>query len=192
MKEVITPENTRLFAEQRIEENVRHDFVVNRKVPVATSDIPRGAPFDLGCEFHDLLYRIADRKALSARERKFLPWLVTCRDALRENGAGYLEPEVEMEAGRNLPKGRCDLIAHGGPAELGVIEVKVVNTLPDEPSDAHLLQMSGYAVLAEEVYAKRRIWAALAYVSLRERRVRLFCHKGTRRLRGISRHLIAA
>lgn len=192
MKEVITPENTRLFAEQRIEENVRHDFVVNRKVPVATSDIPRGAPFDLGCEFHDLLYRIADRKALSARERKFLPWLVTCRDALRENGAGYLEPEVELEAGINLPKGRCDLMAHGGLAELGIIEVKVVGHLPAEPEDAHLLQVAGYAVLAEEVYDEHRIWAAVAYVSFRQRQVRLFVHKGTGRLRGITRDLIAA
>lgn len=192
MLEKITDKNIRRFAKQRISEDIHHDFVLNRTVPVSRGEIPSGTPFDLGCEFHGLLYRISDRKPLTARERKLLPWLVTCRDALRENGAGYLEPEVEMEAGRNLPKGRCDLIAHGGPAELGVIEVKVVNTLPDEPSDAHLLQMSGYAVLAEEVYAKRRIWAALAYVSLRERRVRLFCHKGTRRLRGISRHLIAA
>ena len=192
MLEKITDKNIRRFAEQRIEENVRHDFVVNRKVSVATSDIPRGAPLDLGCEFHALLYRIADRKALSARERKLMPWLAACREALRENGAGYLEPEVELEGGKNLPKGRCDLMAHGGLAELGIIEVKVVGHLPAEPEDAHLLQLAGYAVLAEEVYDEHRIWAAVAYVSLRQRQVRLFVHKGTRRLRAISRYLIAA
>ena len=192
MLEKITDKNTRLFAERRISENVHHDFVVHRTVPVSPSEIPSGTPLVLGREFHDLLYRISDRKPLTARERKLLPWLVTCRDALRENGAGYLEPEVELEAGSNLPRGRCDLMAHGGLAELGIIEVKVVGHLPAEPEDAHLLQLAGYAVLAEEVYDEHRIWAAVAYVSLRERQIRLFVHKGTGRLRGISRHLIAA
>lgn len=192
MLEKITDKNIRLFTEQRISKNVHHDFVVNRTVPVAANDIPSGTPFHLGCEFHDLLYRISDRKALDDRERQLLPWLATCRDALRERGAKHLDPEVKLEGGDRLPKGRCDLIAHGGLAELGVIEVKVVGSLPEEPADAHLLQVSGYAVLAEDAYDEHRIWAAVAYVSLRERQVRLFVHKGTGRLRGIARPLLAA
>ncbi len=192
MLEKITEKNIRLFTEQRIAENVRHDFVVNRSVPVQTSDIPSGTSFHLGCEFHDLLYRISDRETLDARERMLLPWLATVRNALRERGAGRLEPEVELEGCDHLPNGRCDLIAHGGLAELGVIEVKVVGSLPDEPADAHLLQVAGYAVLAEDVYDEHRIWAAVAYVSLRERQVRLFVHKGTGRLRGIARPLLAS
>lgn len=192
MKEVITPKNTRLFAEQRIEENVHHDFVVTREVSVAEHNVPQGNMTKLGQAFHELLKRLRDRNPLSADEKKMLPWLAAMRAALREVGAQRLEPEINLPGSGRLTKGRCDTIVHGGLATLGAVEVKVVDDLPSEPKEDHLFQASGYAVLAECAFTEHRIWVAVVYVSFRKRKVRIFYHKGSGRLRGIVRDVLAA
>lgn len=192
MKEVITPKNVRLFSHARISENVHHDFVVTREVSVSERNVPVGTTTELGNAFHELLKRLCDRNPLSEDERQLLPWLSTARAALRQVGATRLSPEINLPGIGKLTKGRCDTIARGGLAELGTIEFKVLDALPNEPRDAHLFQASGYAVLVEEAFCEHRIWLAVVYVSFRERRIRIFFHKGSGRLRGIVRDVLAA
>ncbi|KAB2911320.1 MAG: hypothetical protein F9K30_21805 [Dechloromonas sp.] len=192
MKEVITQKNVRLFSQARILENVRHDFVVTREVSVAEHNVPQGNMTKLGQAFHELLKRLRDRNPLSADEKKMLPWLATMRVALREVGAQRLDPEINLPGSGRLTNGRCDTIVHGGLAALGTVEVKVVDDLPGEPKEDHLFQIAGYAVLAECAFTEHRIWVAVAYVSFRKRKVRIFFHRGSSRLRGIVRDVLAA
>ncbi|WP_145928623.1 hypothetical protein OH491_03695 [Termitidicoccus mucosus] len=139
-------------------------------------------PYFLGCRFHALLRRVRDHSPLSANEKAMLPWLSALRAELRGLGVRYLEPEVRLAGANGLPGGICDLVATGGLARRGAIEVKVTDAVPDEPEAGHLLQVGGYAELLGHRSMTGAVWAALAYVSFREARVRVFAYRDAREL----------
>ena len=70
-------------------------------------------------------------------------------------------------------------MADGGYAPCGAIEIKVVERLPALPLGEHVLQVAGYSSLLRQNRASRSVWAALAYVSFRESKVRHFAFLNT-------------
>jgi len=162
-----------------------------------TVDVPRGIesplsgadPYFLGCQFHALLKRVSDRERLSDQEKLLLPWLNALRTTLRSMGVGKLDPSVRFRSAHGIPKGQPDLIADGGPRSKGVIELKVVYSIPTQPEHEHLLQVGGYAAHLSSSSRFRHPWASLVYASFREAKLRFFIFDDTRPLVTKSRSL---
>lgn len=162
-----------------------------------TVDVPRGIasplsdadPYFLGCQFHALLKRISDRDRLSAQEKLLLPWLNTLRTTFRSMGVRKLDPSVRFRGVNGIPNGEPDLIADGGPRSKGVIELKVVYSIPAQPDHEHLLQVGGYAAHLASSSRFSYPWASLVYASFREAELRVFIFDDTRSLVRKSRSL---
>jgi hypothetical protein len=188
--------NTRILSSHSLAvavEGLNPDQILTRRVqPCRAVDFNQANTFELGCRFHDLLKRIGDHGPLSKSEKQMLPWLDAIRAELRGIGVAFIEPEVSLCASSGLPAGRVDLLMHGGPCAIGVGEVKVVSTLPEEPSAASMVQLAGYAELLASGQQRPRVWAAVILVCFREMKVRCFVHKGSTFMRNRVRPLLAA
>lgn len=119
-------------------------------------------------------------------------WLSSLRDLLRNNGVSFLEPEVKFEARDDFPGGVVDLVVHGGLSPLGAVETKVVDVLPSEPRPAHVLQLAGYEELISRHTGEWRLWGAVAYLCMREGKIRVFAYRRVNLLRRAARQLLAA
>lgn len=158
------------------------------KHPLRTTE----SNFRIGCRLHSLFERIADHGPLSRREKALLPWMTSLRNELRSIGVRFIEPEVAISDDTGFPSGRCDLLVHGGPAAMGVIEIKVTDA--SEPSAASILQLGGYLSLVDGLRERgaRDPWGAIAHASMREGCWRLFVFRHTDGLRNAACELLAA
>lgn len=162
-----------------------------------TVDIPQGNdgplasadPYFLGCRFHAFLKRMVDSDPLSDQEKLLLPSLNSLRITFRNMGVGKLDPMVRFNGERGIPCGEPDLIANGGPRSKGVIELKVVRTLPDRPVHEHLLQIGAYAAHIALRSRFNHPWASVVYASFHEAKLRFFVFNDTRALVRKSRML---
>ena len=141
-----------------------------------TASLASLTTYTLGCRFHALLRRVADHGPLTTEEKLMLPWLNALRGQLRVMGAEHFDPLMHFSSANGLPSGEPDLVVQGGPRKHGVIEVKVVERLPSDPAQEHLLQVGAYTAHMSNKQGIRRTWAALAYVSFREAKITFFIY----------------
>ena len=194
MTNLITKSTARQFTAALSNAGIKHDSVETRKIP-AYEPIPAGTNYELGCRFHNLLLRIRDRSAMSPEEKELLPWLNEVRQALRDQGVAFFEPEVSLSSDCGLPGGRCDLLLHcdqRAPSSVGVAEIKICDSLPEDARPADLLQVAGYSAHAANAFSGLSPWTVVVYVSFRSRRIRLFTHQSSKGLRRAALALLAA
>ena len=161
-------------------------------VPSGVAAVPDD-PFGAGCRFHHLLRRMRDTGPLSAEEKTYLPWLSALRAGLRSIGARHIEPEVPLHCLGSVPAGICDLRVDGGPADRGIVEVKVVAELPTvTPRMRDVVQLSAYVALSRRPWRRRSVWGAITYVSFRDRVVRLFVYEDAAAMERSAEHMFAA
>lgn len=185
----ITPHITIQFAALLHDRDLQPDAVWNARV---SPDCSGRTAFALGCQFHDVLLRLRDRDQLNRSEREMMHWLSTLRDLLRDKGVSFLEPEVQFKGVDAFPGGIVDLLVHGGLSPLGAVETKVVDRLPCEPRAEHLLQLAGYEELISLHTGEWRLWGAVAYLCMREGKIRVFAYRRVNLLRRAARQLLAA
>ena len=150
-------------------------------------------PWRAGVSFHHLLERWTDDVRLTREEQALLPWIKACRSLLTELGVGHVQTEASLAAFRDMPHGVCDILTKGGPARLGVIEAKVVTTgSVEHPRERDLAQLGAYCHLAARHRDYDQVWAAMVYVELQQRRVRLFGFESARSLIFKTTALLAA
>ncbi len=131
-------------------------------------------PLTAGNAFAALLERMGDNAPLSQEEKAYLPWMVTLRKMVWDLGAWQMDIESPLDALGNVPRGVCDLLVHGGPQRRGVIEVKVVSRGSVLiPRGRDLAQVGAYARLIAGKGSFDRVFAAIAYIELETRLVRL-------------------
>ena len=161
-------------------------------VPPGMAAVPDD-PFGAGCRFHHLLRRMSDTGPLSSEEKTYLPWLSALRTGLRAIGARRIEPEVPLHRLGSVPAGICDLRVAGGPASRGIVEVKVVTELPTTaPRTKDIVQLSAYVALSRRPWRRSSVWGAIAYVSFRDRVVRLFVFEDAASMEKSAERLFAA
>jgi len=169
---------------------------IERTSPVETTPLELLVPADplaAGTAFHRLLTRMQDRNPLSNHEKALLPWLTALRGQLRQLGVRQMDAEAELCPFRETPHGVCDLLVTGGPAPQGVIEVKVVaKGSVASPRDRDLAQLGAYARLVARNRDYKQVWAGVAYVELRHRRVKLYGYSNVRKLVFDTADLLAA
>lgn len=88
---------------------------------------------------------------------------------LGEQGIDGILPELPLQ--NDKMRGVCDLLTRGGPRERGLVEWKICNALPSAARPSAVLQLGLYACLAEN---SERIWGAIAYICIRQRKIRIF------------------
>lgn len=91
----------------------------------------------------------------------------------------------------DLPGGEPDVVVHGGPQKLGVIEVKVVDQLPSRPAHEHLLQVGAYAAHVARGDCFSHPWAGVVYVSFKRAQLDLFVYHDASSMARKSRALLA-
>lgn len=161
-------------------------------VPPGVAAVPDDT-FGAGCHFHALLRRMADNDPLSTEEKTYLPWLSALRTGLRSIGARRIEPEVPLHCLGSVPAGVCDLRVGGGPADRGIVEVKVVTELPTTaPRTKDIVQLAAYVALSVNPWRRRSVWGAIAYVSFRDQVVRLFVFEDAATMGESAERLFAA
>lgn len=134
-----------------------------------------GNAFADGCRLHDQLAAGGSHPVVGA----------ICHEC-RKRGARVVRAERSLASWCDTPSGRADIVATG-PGVIGVVELKVVAQLPDEPRSRDALQLGGYVALAAHWSNQlQRAWALLAYVDLDAGRLRLFEFRG-RELRELVR-----
>lgn len=176
----------------------QYDALPGEVSPSSTYEIPvPGAPvfrhssaFLDGCRLHELLQRMGDTGPLSAMEKRYLPWMSALRTKLRELGVRRIEAEQPLSRWNGIPGGVCDLHLHGGPTPEGVLELKVVSYLPETPLVKDLVQVGAYAALAD-VRTYDRVWAGLAYATIKDAHIRLFLFSDVAALTGNASELFA-
>jgi hypothetical protein len=106
-------------------------------------------------------------------EHAFYPYVRVIRDWLTDDGVTRFYSEWEFRYAR-IP-GKCDLLVTGGPNCRGVVEVKLVNHLPETAPTDDACQLALYVRDAADRYHDyHRFWGAIAYVAPSERAVRVF------------------
>jgi hypothetical protein len=140
-------------------------------------------PLTAGIDFASLLERMGDNKPLSPEEKAYLPWMAALRKMVWDLGAWQMEIESPLGALGSVPQGICDLLVYGGPQRRGVIEVKVLTRGSVKiPRGRDLTQVGAYARLVAGKGSFDRVFAAVAYVELEARVVRLFGVSNAREL----------
>lgn len=158
------------------------DRVLDRPIHNGGTRLAAWSTFRAGCVLHATLRRLGDARALSSHERLVWPYIAELRRALVSFGVHSIAVEQSLDRWAGLPGGTCDLLVKGGLAERGIIEVKVVQRLPAAPRPQGLAQAGGYLRLAARRESFERWWGAVAYIAVRDRRLRLFAYEDTRRL----------
>jgi len=140
-------------------------------------------PLTAGNAFAALLERMGDNAPLSVQEKAYLPWMVALRKLIWDLGAWKMDIEHSLSPVGEVPRGICDLRIHGGPQRRGVIEVKVIaRGIVEKPRGRDLSQVGSYARLIAGKSSFDQIFAAVAYVELETKCVRLFGVSSSRRL----------
>lgn len=193
MTSIITPFVAQQFAAVINAAGTKPDLVRSISFQFKPASIDTDA-YTLGVRFHGLLSRIKDHASLSHREKCLLPALNVLRDELRNLGVRYISPEVPLAGKGSLPNARCDLLLEGGYAPRGVAEVKVTDSIPQSPRDAHLMQLAIYEELVAVQHPKdsSKLWGCIAYVSFPQKRIRLFAYRDVVLLRRTALELLAA
>lgn len=142
---------------------------------VRTVSIPRGCgsgnPYRDGCLLHEAL--AGDGNA------EFTPVVDAIRREVHSQGGRFLRTERVFQAWLDTPRGRADIVASGPKGRTGLIEVKVVASLPDRPRDRDAVQLGGYVQLQFHWASQlARGWAMLAYVDLAGGRLRVYGYDG--------------
>ncbi len=138
--------------------------------------------YTLGCHLHAALRRYEDSAELTSNERNLWPYVAELRNSLKGLGVQRIQAERPLEAHAGVPRGQCDLLLTGGLRRRGVVEVKVVEHLPEEPLTLNCLQLGGYLWLAARNDRFERWWGCVAYVSISERKIRLYAYRTIRPL----------
>jgi len=125
---------------------------------------------DLGERFHQALNRSIHGGWV---ERQFWPYARVLKDWLKDIGVSQIWSEWEF---RSAPvKGCADLLVAGGPNHRGVVEIKLVNKIPEFPAQDDLAQLGMYVCLAAGRFGDyQRYWGGLAYVHPYSRTIRIF------------------
>jgi hypothetical protein len=152
--------------------------IPSRDAALISSDL-----LQAGIDFHALLLRMADSAPFSKKEKGYLPYLTAMRGIIGDLGAYEMEIESPLKAHRAIPAGVCDLLVHGGPTDLAVVEVNVVRR--GEIVTARplaLLQLGAYARLVAGRRNFDSVWAAIAYIEIESKCVRFFATPSARGL----------
>jgi hypothetical protein len=73
------------------------------------------------------------------------------------------------------------------------VEVKVVAELPTvTPRTKDIVQLAAYVALSRRPWRRSSVWGAIAYVSFRERVVRLFVYEDAAAMEKSAEHMFAA
>lgn len=140
-------------------------------------------PLTAGTAFASLLERMGDNYPLSPTEKAYLPWMVALRKMVWGMGAWQMDIEAPLSAIGHVPQGICDLLVHGGPQRRGVIEVKVLTRgSVKTPRGRDLVQVGAYARLLAKHGSFDDVFAAVAYVELEAKAVRLLGVSNARKL----------
>jgi len=78
-------------------------------------------------------------------DRQYWPYTRVLRDWLKDAGVTNIWSEWEFRSHRRVV-GYCDLLVKGGPNARGVVEVKLVNNLPEVPPSDDQCQVGGSAI----------------------------------------------
>jgi hypothetical protein len=126
---------------------------------------------------------MGDNLPLSPKESAYFPWVSALRRTVWALGASEMEIDADLIARGSIPHGTCDLLVHGGPATLGVIEAKVIVSGTQETLRGRdLAQLAAYARLIAGRGSFDEVWAGLAYIELETRLVRLAVFNSSRPL----------
>lgn len=151
--------------------------------PSRHTDLISTDPLTAGTEFASLLGRMGDNDTLSPKEKAYLPWMNALRGMVWDLGAWQMDIESPLVASGVVPHGICDLLVYGGPQRRGVVEVKVLTRgSVKTPRGRDLAQVGAYARLVAGKGSFDRVFAAVAYVELETRVVRLFGVSNAREL----------
>jgi hypothetical protein len=107
-------------------------------------------------------------------DRQYWSYTRVLRDWLKDIGVTKIWSEWEFRGHRRVV-GCCDLLVKGGPNARGVVEVKLVNRLPEEPPSDDQFQLGLYTHnAAARFHDYDSYWGALAYVHPRSGSIRVF------------------
>ena len=133
-----------------------------------TISIPRsgtGDPYRDGCALH---------AELAGGPQRYRSVVGIIHREVRRLGGKTLRSEHSMRPWGGIPAGRADIIAFG-TGETGVVEVKVVARLPENPRGRDAAQLGAYTRLKAHWSAQlAQTWAALIYVDLNSGQLRVF------------------
>lgn len=192
MKSKITP----LLAE-RFAQALHADDSCVRTIDAAAPDLEAitVTPFIAGLKASHLSARFADDEPLGLEhdDYKIFASLCRLRKELRALGAGKIEPEVNLEVDVDEEGARIDFLAslRNEPTTKDVVELKITGrSLPKCPDSAALLQAAGYA----DLVVRRRVgwvrFVIVCYISLRDRRMRIFVYQNSQQIRVIAGRLL--
>jgi len=141
-------------------------------------------PLDAGVQFHGALGLLFDFDAQPTQtQRAYLGWVSALRRGLTALGVEQITTNANV-ADRGKPyHGVSDILAIGGPAARGVVECKVIlkgDQTEARPKDT--MQLAAYSQLLAGRGSYDDIWAALAYVEIETRLVRLLVWDSARPL----------
>lgn len=192
MKSKITP-----YLAERFAQALHVDASSVRSIDAAAPDL--GAlnvtPFIAGLKASHLSKRFSDDEPLLLEHEDWKVFASLCRlrTELRALGAGKIEPEVDIEVDVDEEGARIDFLAalRGEPITKDVVELKITGrSLPECPDSAALLQAAGYADLVVRRRVGRVRFIIVCYMSLRDRRMRLFVYQNSRQMRVIAGRLL--
>lgn len=136
---------------------------------VSISRAGTGDAYRDGCALHE---------ELAGKTRGFGCVVSSIRREVARLGGHTFDAEQTMDAWSGVPAGRADIVAHGG-GRTGVIEVKVVRVMPENPRPRDAAQLGGYTALhAHWSDQLARTWAALLYVELTTGKMKVFEFRG--------------
>lgn len=141
-------------------------------------------PLKAGIQFHRTLDLLFDFAAQPTEEqRAYLGWVSALRRAIAALGADEITTNADLAIPGKSYRGTSDIVLQGGPAALGVIECKVI--LAGEQKEARAkdaMQLAAYSQLLAGRGSYDDVWAALAYVEIESRLVRMMLWESARPL----------
>jgi len=164
---------------------LKPDSVLNYPVRWAKNQhLMATRPLVAGIQFHNALELLFDFDSEPTQaERAYLGWVSALRRAITALGVEEITTNAEL-AGHGKPyHGVSDITAVGGPAAHGVIEAKVIlhgSQMEVRAKDA--AQLAAYSQLLAGRGSYDDVWAALAYVEIESRLVRLMVWDSARPL----------
>lgn len=164
---------------------LKPDSVLNSPVRWAKNQhLMATQPLVAGIQFHNALELLFDFDSEPTQaERAYLGWVSALRRAITALGVEEITTNAEL-AGHGKPyHGVSDITAVGGPAAHGVIEAKVIlhgSQMEVRAKDA--AQLAAYSQLLAGRGSYDDVWAALAYVEIESRLVRLLVWNSARPL----------
>lgn len=142
------------------------------------------APLEAGIEFHNALALLCDFDAQpTPTERAYLGWVSALRRAIVVLDAVEVTTNAAVADANKPYHGTSDIIVHGGPAERGVIEAKVILTgKQTEVRAKDAVQLAAYCQLLAGRGSYDDIWCSLSYVEIESRLVRMLVWDSARPL----------